>query len=171
VASGGGLCHIPIMNVAAWFRAKGRELIGLKDTPHAIATGVAVGMFFGFTPLWGLKTVLTLGLTRLLRGSLIASVVGVTLHDLVLPFMPVLLRWQYDIGYWVVSHPHELPPALHLHRFGAATWLNWATFFHTGLPLLIGSVILSTPLAIISYYVTLAVVRHKRGKVELPPIS
>jgi uncharacterized protein (DUF2062 family) len=159
------------MNVAAWFRAKGRELIGLKDTPHAIATGVAVGMFFGFTPLWGLKTLLTLGVTRLLRGSLLASVIGVTLHDLVLPFMPVLLRWQYDIGYWIVNHPHEFPPALHLHRYGAATWLNWATFFHTGLPLLIGSVILSAPLAIISYYVTLAVVQHKRGKVELPPIS
>jgi len=63
------------------------------------------------------------------------------LHDLVLPFMPVMLRWQYDIGYWVVSKPSSFPgPPLHLHRYGAATWLKLGgRFFHTGLPLLIGS--------------------------------
>src|SRR5215470_17072943 len=68
-------------------------LFRLKDAPRAIAVGASAGVFFGFIPLWGLKTLLAIASARLLRGNLIAAAITVTLHDVLLPLMPLLLRW------------------------------------------------------------------------------
>ena len=132
-----------------------RQLLGIKDTPHAVALGVAVGVFFGFVPLVGLKTLLTLGVSRLLRGSLLAAAIAVTLHDVLLPVTPLLLRWQYDLGYLLLSRPHQFPPHLHLHVQNLSVLLHWSSFFTVGRPLLVGSIVLAAPVCVVSYYVTL----------------
>ena len=156
------------MNLIAWLHAKKEQVFRIKDTPHALAIGVAAGVFFGFVPLLGLKTLLALGVTRLLRGNLVASVIAVTLHDVLLPVAPLLLRWEYDIGYWLLSHPHELPPHLHLDHHSPSSWLHWSTFFTVGRPLLVGSVVLAAPLTVVGYYVALGwVLRSRRD----PPPS
>ena len=77
------------------------KLVTLRDTPHAIAGGVAIGVFIGFTPLFGVKTLLSLGVAYLLRCNPIAAVIAVSLHDVALPIWPVILRMEYDIGFWV----------------------------------------------------------------------
>ena len=46
----------------------------------------------------------------LLRCNPIAAVIAVSLHDVALPLWPVVLRMQYDIGFWVLSNPHHFPP-------------------------------------------------------------
>lgn len=135
----------------AYFVSLGRKLIELHDTPHAIAGGVAIGMFIGFTPLFGLKTLLCLGLACVLRCNPIAAVIAVSLHDIVTPIWPVLLKIEYDIGAFIMLHLHKTPPSLDLHHFHLADIMKWTTFFKVGLPLLIGSVFLSTPAAVISY--------------------
>ncbi len=143
------------MNVSGWLVSHWAKLKAIKDTPHAVAVGVAAGVFFGFTPLVGLKTLLALGFTRLFRGNLLAAAIVVTLHDVLLPVAPLLLRWEYDVGYWLVSHPHSLPPQLHLHHQGPSEWMHWSTFLTVGRPLLIGSLVFAVPLSIASYYLTL----------------
>jgi hypothetical protein len=143
------------MTPITWFRAKFKQLFAVKATPEALASGVSVGMFFGFVPLVGLKTLLALGVTRLLRGSLLAAAITVTLHDVMLPVAPLLLRWEYDLGYWLLSRPHELPPRLHLAHHGPSVWLHWSTFFTVGRPLLVGSVVFAIPMAFVSYYLSL----------------
>jgi len=150
------------MSPMTWLRAKLKQLTRIKDTPHALAVGVAVGVFFGFVPLVGLKTLLAVGLTRLLRGSLLAAVIAVTLHDVLLPVAPLLLRWEYDLGYWLMSHPHEFPPRMHLSHHDPAVWLHWSKFFTVGRPLLAGSLVFATPLAVASYYLTLWWVARQR---------
>lgn len=151
-----------------WLREKARQLISLRDTPHAIAMGLAVGMFFGLSPLWGLKTLMALGVARVLQSNLVAAAIGVTLHDAILPVMPLLLRWEYDVGYWLLSNPHALPPRLHLVHARPSVWLHWSTFFTVGRPLLVGSFILAIPVSIVTYYVTLFVMRRRRRK-RIPP--
>jgi uncharacterized protein (DUF2062 family) len=152
------------MNPFAWFRDKSRQLLQLKDTTHAIALGTAIGMFFGFVPLWGFKTLLALGVARLVRGNLLATAIAATLHDIALPLMPLLLRWEYDIGYWLLSHPHELPPSLHLSHHSPAIWFRWSTFLTVGRPLLLGALVIAAPVAIATYYITLALVERSRPK-------
>ena len=140
------------VNPFEWFRDKGRQLVQLKDTSHSIALGTAVGMFFGFMPLWGFKTLLALGICRLLRGNLLAAAIASTLHDAALPILPLLLRWEYDVGYWLLHHPHELPPHLHLHQHNPAVWFHWSSFFGVGRPLLLGAVVIAAPAAFVTYF-------------------
>jgi uncharacterized protein (DUF2062 family) len=138
------------------FRSLWKRLLELRDTPHAIAGGVAIGMFYGFTPLFGVKTLLSLVTAWLARCSKIAAVIAVTLHDVVTPFWPVLLRIEYDIGYWLLSNPHMLPPKLKLKHgvhFDLAEMLHWTTFLKVGLPLLVGSLVIAVPAALVSYAV------------------
>ena len=150
--------------LAAYFAALGRKLLELRDTPHAIAGGVAIGMFIGFTPLFGIKTLLCLGLAYLLRCNPIAAVIAVSLHDVVTPFWPVLLKLEYDIGAWILGHFNELPPRINMHKFHFQDMLKWTTFFNVGLPLLVGSVFLSTPAAFLSYSGMLSLLQHREKK-------
>lgn len=158
--------------VLAYFGGLGHKLISLKDTPHAIAGGVAIGMFMGFTPLFGLKTLLCLGAAFVLRCNPIAAVVAVSLHDVVTPFWPVLLRIEYDIGYWLLSNPHTLPEHIGIHHLKLAEMLQWTTFLKVGLPLLIGSLFLSAPSAVLAYSLMLVFLKRRAARQaasETPP--
>jgi uncharacterized protein (DUF2062 family) len=154
------------MNPVGWLRQKGEELLGLKDTEHAIALGMAIGMFFGFTPLLGFKTLMAIGLARLLRANFLASAIAVTLHDVFLPLFPFLLRVEYQIGYWLLSHPHEFAPRLHLASHSVSMWLHWSTFLTVGRPLLIGSLFFAAPVGVLTYYVTLFLLQRRKQRKE-----
>ena len=152
------------MTPVSWMRENLGRLTSLKDPPHTIAIGVAVGMFFGLIPLWGVKTLLALGVARLLRGSVVAAAIAVTLHDIALPLLPLLLRSEYDVGYWLLSHPHGLPPKLRMSHQSPAIWFHWSTFFTIGQPLLLGSFVLAAPVSVATYFITLALVKRWRSR-------
>lgn len=140
------------------------KLFSLKDSPHAIAGGVAIGIFMGFTPLFGIKTLLSLGLAYLLRCNPIAAVIAVSLHDVVTPLWPVLLRLEYDIGYWIMSKPHVLPPHMDTHHLHPGDLLKWATFVKIGPRMLLGSLFLSIPASAIGYGLMLALLKRREKR-------
>jgi len=127
------------------------RLMELQGSPHAIAGGVAVGIFFGFTPLFGLKTLLCLAAAAMLRLNPIAAVLAVTFHDIVTPLWPVLLRLEYQIGYFILSNPHQLPPKMEMHHLKIHELFTWEIFATIGLPLMLGGVIVGLPFAIVAY--------------------
>ena len=137
-----------------WFHKHSLKLLAIRDTPNAIAGGVAIGMFFGLTPLFGFKTLLSILFAWLTGCNLLAAVIAVTLHDVVLPFMPVIYRLQYDLGYWLLSHPHHWPTALRKIRWEEYTWRDWRLFLTVGKPLLLGSVVCAVPVALATFFVT-----------------
>ncbi len=145
-------------------------MLELRDTPHAIGGGVAIGVFFGFTPLFGVKTLLSLATAWLTRCSKIAAVISVSLHDIVTPLWPVLLRLEYDIGYWLLSHPHRLPPKITLHHVKFGELLQWTTFLHLGLPMLVGSLVIAVPAAAIAYVFAYGLMRRRQTR-QLPPTA
>jgi len=154
--------------VLEFVKKESRKLLELKDNPHAVAGGLAIGVLVGFTPLFGVKTLLALGLAWVLRCNPIAAVIAVSLHDLLTPFTPFMLRFEYDIGFWLMNHPHHLPPRLDLlgEHIPVAKLLEWTTFLSVGRPVLVGSLIVSIPLAIGTYFFALAFMnaRAKRSK-------
>ncbi len=155
------------MNLREWWQEHSLKLLAIRDTPNAIAGGVAIGIFFGFTPLFGLKMLLSLLFAWLTRSNLLAAAIAVTLHDLVLPFMPVIYRFEYDVGYWLLSQPHQWPQKLRHFRWNAEEWRNWTTFFTIGKPLLLGSVVYAAPVAALSFFLTkqcVAVYHRKHAK-------
>jgi uncharacterized protein (DUF2062 family) len=151
--------------ILAHLRALFTRLLELRDSPHAVAGGVAIGVFFGFTPLFGLKTLLSLGTAWLSRCSKIAAVIAVSLHDVVAPFWPVLLRLEYRLGFWLLNQPHGFPTASETHHLDAGELLRWTTFFDVGLPLLVGSVVIAAPASVALYALTYRVMvvrqRHR----------
>jgi uncharacterized protein (DUF2062 family) len=158
-------------------RSLWRRLLELRDTPHAVAGGVAIGVFYGFTPLFMLKTLLSVATAWFARCSKIAAVLAVCLHDVIAPLWPLLLRIEYDIGFWILSNPHRLPPKLVLQEVKLNSLLHWASVvnlvkwlgsYHGGLPVLVGSLVIAIPAALIAYFVTYGIVR-KRTLSQLGP--
>jgi uncharacterized protein len=158
------------MNVKRWFREHSLKLLAIRDTPEAIAGGIAIGIFFGFTPLFGVKTILAIFFAWLTRSNIIAAVLAGTLHDLILPIMPVVFVWEYKIGYWILNQewPHGVP-RLHL---AVHEWRNWTRLLSSrvGKPMLAGSMVIATPVAGICFFVAKAIVaRHHRKHPHPPP--
>src|ERR1700678_871277 len=92
--------------ISVQFQRIKRSLTQIRDTPHAIAGGVAIGVLCGFPPLLGFKTLLALLAAWLFRCSKLSAVLAVTLHDILLPLLPLILRWPYQVGFYLISHPH-----------------------------------------------------------------
>lgn len=147
-----------------WLKRHSLKLLAIRDTPNAIAGGIAIGFFFGFTPLFGLKTLLAIGCAWLVRANILAAVVAVTLHDIALPLMPLLLRMEYQMGYWLLSSPHQFPPTMHIHDLKAHEWMKWTTFVTVGVPLLLGSVIFSLPISILTFILSRNIITNYRKR-------
>ena len=155
-----------------WVVAQVHKLHAITDTPHAIALGFALGVFFGFLPLFGLKTLLAILFAWLLRSSKLAAVIGVTLHDLLLPFIPLLLRLEYQLGYWLLSHPHRLPPKLAIRHIHWREFLDWTNMLKTGGPIMLGSVIIGLVFAVPGYFMLRGAVRsYRKHKAHLAQVD
>ncbi len=83
-----------------WWRRKLRylylRLIRLRSTTPAIARGLAMGVFAGFFPLFGLQTIFGLLLAILIRGNKITAAVGTWISN---PFtyVPIYI-FNYNVG-------------------------------------------------------------------------
>lgn len=149
-----------------WMRAHHMTLMTLPDTPHAIALGSALGMFFGFTPLFGLKTVLAFLTTWACKGNKTAAVITVQLHDILLPVVPAMFVWQYKLGMWALYH--RLPQRPGYRRVALSDFMEWTTFLTVGRPILIGSLFFAVPAALLVYFGLRGVLIRSRARNEKP---
>ncbi len=153
------------MNYRRWLHEHSLKLLAIRDTPQAIAGGIAIGVFFGFMPVFGLKTLSSIFFAWLTGSNILAAVIAGALHDIILPLMPAIYVWQYDLGFWILSSPHHFPPAIYKFRMEGPAWHFWTTFFSIGKPLLVGGVICSTPAAVVTFFLSKSLVaRHQRKK-------
>jgi uncharacterized protein (DUF2062 family) len=149
-----------------WMRAHHMTLMTLPDTPHAIALGSAIGMFFGFTPLFTLKTLLAFVITWLCRANKTAAVITVTLHDVLLPLVPAMFFWQYKLGMWALYH--RLPQRAGFRRVALSDFMEWTTFLTVGRPILVGSLFFAVPAALLVYFGLRGVLIRSRARNEKP---
>lgn len=143
---------------------KFHELLDAKDAPHSVAGGTAIGVFFGFIPIFGLKTVSAMGVSLLTRCSVVASVIGVSMHDILLPIWPLILRFQFQVGFWLLSHPHHFAPRLTKGDFKISEIFQWDNFIDIGLPLVVGGVVFAIPFTVISYAGVLFVMKWRQKR-------
>jgi uncharacterized protein (DUF2062 family) len=153
-----------VKGLKRWFQEHSLKLLALRDTPEAIAGGIAIGIFFGFTPLFGLKNLLAILFAWLTRSNIIAAVIAGAFHDIMIPLMPAVYLWEYDLGFWLMSKPHRWPTLTKLHWTGEFRQ-HWRMLFTVGKPILLGSVVCSAPISLISFFVTRGIVaRHHRKR-------
>jgi uncharacterized protein (TIGR03546 family) len=144
-----------------WLTGLHFRLVTIEDTPHSIALGVAIGIFFGFTPLWSLKTLLSIAVAWVCKSNKIAAAVSVQLHDIILPFMPAIYLWEYKFGYWAMHG--QFPRRINFRTLEFRDYVHWEMFFSVGRPLLIGSLIVGLPSAAIVYFICRSLVTSHRA--------
>ena len=145
-----------------WWMKHHQRVMSLEDTAHSIALGMAIGIFFGFTPLWSLKTLLSIGVAWLLNSNKIAAAISVTLHDVILPFMPAIFWWEYKVGFYILNG--RMPARMRFGHMSMHEFFHWKRFVSVIWPTFIGSVLLGVPFAIVSYFVVRSLVLKTRAR-------
>ncbi|SEA15760.1 hypothetical protein SAMN05660420_01416 [Desulfuromusa kysingii] len=129
------------------------QLARLRSEPDAIARGMALGLFIGFTPTFGVQIFLAILFAFLLRQNKIAAFIGVWITN---PFTaPIIYGLEYEIGRMLLG----MPP-LGMNHFAGE--LSWSMGMSVGTPLLLGSLVLGVPVAIIGYSVTVRLIPSLR---------
>src|SRR6266853_673564 len=95
----------PLVRLKRWLAAHHMTLMTMADTPHSIALGSAIGIFFGFTPLYPFKTLLSIAAAWISRCNKVAAAIAVTLHDIVICAMPAIYFVEYKLGCWILQRP------------------------------------------------------------------
>ena len=147
-----------------WLVAHHMTLMAIADTPHSIALGSAIGIFFGFTPLYPLKTLLSIAVAWACRCNKIAAAIAVTLHDVMIWAMPALYLAEYQFGCWILNRPAA--QRVHFRQFRLHDYVHWHVFsrvvWPTFWPAFIGSLFLAIPSAILIYFLMRLLISRAR---------
>ena len=149
----------PLARCKHWLAQHHMTLMTIADTPHSIAFGSAIGIFFGFTPLYPLKTLLSIVVAWVCRCNKVAAAIAVTLHDVLIFAMPAIYFAEYKLGCRVLNRP--LP--VRMHMFGFHDFVSWRLFTHWVWPTVIGSLFFAIPSAVIVYFVARMLVTRARS--------
>jgi uncharacterized protein (DUF2062 family) len=127
-------------------RPRVANLLKVKDTPEALARGLAVGFFFGVSFFWGLQIVLAVLVSHLVRGNKVvaAAMTAISNPATSLP----LYSLCYFIGHLVVGGKDTLPDFATVHGIRGFLALG-PHFFIT---MLVGTTFVGTAGAIAVYF-------------------
>ena len=154
----------PLARIKHWLTEHHMTLMTIADTPHSIAFGSAIGIFFGFTPLYPLKTLLSILVAWALRCNKLAAAIAVTLHDVLLFAMPAIYFGEYKLGCWLLGR--SASHRIHFGGFALHDYLHWHVFsrvvWPTLAPALLGSLFLALPSAIVVYLVMRMLISRAR---------
>ncbi|MEO5613353.1 MAG: DUF2062 domain-containing protein [Cypionkella sp.] len=147
----------------------------LPDDPHRIARGIFAGSLIGFLPLPGLQFVAAWGAARLVRGNVLAALLGTfNTNPLTTPFFAVIAM---TFGHWIMGVKEPLSAEAIGGAFAHASgdlWRNFVAIFtpermHWGglirfwheiyLPYFIGALLPGIVISAIAYYLTIPLVQ------------
>ncbi|OEU72358.1 MAG: hypothetical protein BA864_13415 [Desulfuromonadales bacterium C00003093] len=123
------------------------RLMRIQEEPDGIARGMALGLFIGMTPTFGVQMILALFFAFILCQNKIAALVGVWISNPLTA--PVIYGLEYELGRLLMGLPR--PEALVVFNYE----MIWELGTQIAYPLCFGSLVLGLPVAIIGYAVTL----------------
>jgi uncharacterized protein len=160
--------------VFSWRRLRERasHVLHLDEEPSRLAAGMAVGVFIGVTPFYGLHTLLALIAAYVFRLNKVATITGAWLN---LPWSaPFVYGFCFRLGEAVLTGDWS---TFSLHSiYGLATYLRasprqtagtlyrvvWDMLFVASKPLFVGTTIVGLVLSVAAYFITLEAVRDVR---------
>jgi uncharacterized protein len=147
----------------------------LPDEPHRIARGIFAGSLVGFLPLPGLQFVAAWAAARLVRGNVLAALLGTfNTNPVTTPFFAV---FAMTFGHWLLGVQTPLTADAIAGAFGHAgadLWRNFMAIFtedsmHWGglirfwhdiyVPYFIGALLPGFVISAICYYITIPIVQ------------
>ncbi|WP_380054736.1 DUF2062 domain-containing protein [Falsihalocynthiibacter sp. SS001] len=169
------------------FRYVKHRIHRLPDPPHKIARGLFAGVLTSFTPLFGLHFFVAALMAKMLRGNIMAALIG-TFFGNPLTF-PIIAPLSIQLGLIMLGRPYGHPDRGHsletfvgagreikaniwaLFTDAEAHWSNLEGFYHSiFLPYLVGGVIPGLISGIAVYYVSVPLIavyqKRRRGRLK-----
>ena len=138
-----------------------QAVLHVEDTPHRIALAFAIGVWIAFFPVWGIHTAMALGVAFLFRLSRAAMLVGAYVNN------PWTMAPMYTAGTLLGCAMLRVPTE----GLASLDWsLGWREFAGVLLatlrpylwPFVVGSVVLGTLAALLSYLALRIVLEARR---------
>jgi len=126
------------------------RFIRLRATPNDIAKGMALGLFVGMTPTFGIQMVIVLALAVVLKENKIAALLGVWVTNPLTA--PVIYGLEYEVGRALLGFPR--PHMLVHFNYESLVSLGWQVVG----PLCLGSLIFGLVVGVVGYSVTLRMI-------------
>jgi hypothetical protein len=163
--------------VLSWrrFREHVTAVVRLDEAPSRLAMGMAVGVFIGMTPLYGLHTLLALIAAFVFRLNKVATITGAWLN---LPwFAPFIYAFCLKLGEAILSggvdfswsKMTELAEGTAAYLRASPTqhvedlWqMLWDMMFTASKPLFVGTTVVGLVLSVVTYFLVLEAVHELR---------
>jgi uncharacterized protein (DUF2062 family) len=115
-----------------------KRVLRLTATPHAIAAGVAAGVFASWTPLLGFHFVLAFALAYVLAGNMVAAALGTAFGNPI--SFPFIWASTLKLGNLLIGVPHDAAHR-HVDLHSLLTHLDVGQLWEPVIkPMLIGSI-------------------------------
>lgn len=164
-----------IRRLRRWFIYR---VIHVDDTPHRIALGIAIGIFICWTPSMPFQMILTVALSTLLRANKFVGLPFVWISN---PLTIFPVYWpSYKLGRWITgSDTSGFGGLAKAFSFSASfvervqAW--WTAVWQIFWELWVGSLVIGTILAVITYFAMYRVIalyrrfRRRPAKAEAEP--
>lgn len=155
----------------------------LPDPPHRIARGIFAGIFVSFTPLFGFHFLAAAGLSWVLRGNVVASLLATFVGN-PLTFVPIATS-SLQTGYFLLGRNTDGGAELHRSLGGkfmdagedlrhnvtaiftgdTADWSHLLLFYdQVFLPYLVGAIMPGTVAALLGYYFSLPIIQAYQNR-------
>ncbi len=152
------------------FRTTFRRLLALDDPPERTALAFSIGVFIAFSPFLGLHTITATLIAFLFRFNKIAIYSGTFINNPFLTLVPIIIV-SYALGALVLGRPLSIsaegiellksPHLLSGNYYRQLFIQSW----HIVWPFTVGATLLSIICSLLSYPLTLWVLRrHRRRK-------
>jgi uncharacterized protein len=160
--------------VFSWrhLRERATHVLHLDEEPARLAAGMAVGVFIGLTPFYGLHTLLALAAAYVFRLNKAATITGAWLN---LPwFAPFVYAFCLRLGEAVLTGDWSRFSLASIEGFAASLRASpretagtlyqmvWDMLFAASKPLFVGTTLVGLVLALAAYFITLEAVRDVR---------
>lgn len=148
-------------------RATLRRLLAIDDPPERTALAFSIGVFIAFSPFLGIHTIMATALAFIFRFNKIAIYTGTFINNPIFTLVPIILA-SYAVGAFFMGRPLGLPAeglAL-LREPHLLTGDYWRRLFAQSrevlIPFTVGGLILSVVCSLVSYPLTLRMLRAKQ---------
>lgn len=151
-----------------------KKILGLNDSPQAIALGVGIGMFIAFTPTAPLQMILAISFAWMFRANKTAAVIPTWVTNPITN--PPIFFGQYLTGAYLFGYQLVDKETFAIYSKQVMDFTIWEpvnlyhqvvhlikqTWHDIGQPLLIGSLIWAIFFGILFYFISLKVVIKRR---------
>lgn len=136
------------------------RFLRLQGSPEELARGLGCGVFSGCFPLFGFQIVIGVGVATVLRGNRIMAAAATWISN---PFTYVpIFAFNFQVGHWLLGGgPIQAFQDLDTLR----GWQDMGT--DVSIRLMLGSTVVGLVTGLVSYYISLPLIRRIRVRRQL----